>query len=126
MCWVGSSRLPDDVQVGDLRQLQEQAVTMRSAQIASVAALALLGMLGGCLILAKDGFTASNKRGGWTVFVPIPQAYVMAAIIFAMSVLAIIWLLREVKVRPLGYLLVATGYVLASIQLTRYLAQAVQ
>jgi hypothetical protein len=53
---------------------------MRKAIITSVTALCVLGMLGGCLIVSGSGFTTSSKGGEWQIFVPAPQAYIMAAI----------------------------------------------
>lgn len=99
---------------------------MRLAQIASVCSLGLLGLIGGCLILSQDGFTTSSKRGHWSVFVPTPQAYVMAAIMFALSVLALLWLLQQARARNSTYLICATGYCGAVIGLTRLLAVVIQ
>lgn len=86
-----------------------------------IAALASLGMIGGCLVIAGGGFTTSNKRGGWDVFVPIPEAYVMAAIMFTLSALAVIWLLREFAVTALGQSLAVLAYLGVSIALIQWL-----
>ncbi|MEQ1515841.1 MAG: hypothetical protein ABL931_05060 [Usitatibacteraceae bacterium] len=99
---------------------------MRKALVASVTSLAALGMLGGCLIFAQSGFTTSNKRGAWEVFVPAPQAYIMAAIMFALSALAVLWLLRQSKLRAPGYVLCVATYLVAAFILTRVLSQAFQ
>ncbi len=94
---------------------------MRQAQIASVIALALLGMVGMCLIFAEQGFTTSSKRTNWSVFVPLPQAYIMAGIMFALSSIAVLWLLQEAKANLLGYAVTIAAYILASIFLTELL-----
>ena len=64
------------------------------AQI-SVAALCILGLLGGTLIVAYSGFETSPRRGGVPVFVPAPQAYILAATMYGMSCLAMLALLRN-------------------------------
>lgn len=99
---------------------------MRKAQFAAVLSLAILGLVGGCLILSQDGFTTSSKRGHWSIFVPAPEAYVMAAIMFAMSGLAVLWVLQQVRARPPAYLLSAAGYCGAVLMLTKALAAYVQ
>ncbi|MFN3568824.1 MAG: hypothetical protein ACK4VX_01035 [Polaromonas sp.] len=87
------------------------------AQLA-IAAIVLLGMAGGCLILAQSGFATSPKRGGPSVFVPAPQAYLLAAILYAMSAMGLLALLRAWQAsRPVlagaavSYLSVAAGLV---------------
>ena len=62
---------------------------MRKTQFVAVLFLAFFALVGGCLILAQDGFTTSSKRGHWSIFVPAPQAYVMAGIMFTLSVLGL-------------------------------------
>jgi hypothetical protein len=67
------------------------------AQVA-VAAMVILGMVAGTLIVAHAGYSSSPKRGGVTVFVPAPQAYFLAAPLFGMSVIgwvALIWERRQ-------------------------------
>jgi TRAP-type C4-dicarboxylate transport system permease small subunit len=61
----------------------------------SVAAIVLLGMVGGSLIVAHGGFETSPKRGGQSVFVPAPQGYFIAATMFGMSILGMFVLIRE-------------------------------
>lgn len=61
----------------------------------SVAALCVLGMLGGSLIVAYSGFETRPPRGTTSVFVPAPEAYILAAIMYAMSLLALLALIRE-------------------------------
>ena len=99
---------------------------MRKASFAAVFSLALLGLVGGCLILSQDGFTTSSKRGHWSIFVPAPEAYVMSAIMFAMSCLAALWLLQQVRAKPSTYLLSIFGYCGAAILLTKSLATYIQ
>lgn len=61
----------------------------------SIAALCLLGLLGGSLVVAYAGFETSPRRGGTPTFVPAPQAYVMAVIMYLMSCMALLALLRD-------------------------------
>lgn len=61
----------------------------------SIAALFFLGLLGGTLIVAYSGYETSPRRGGTSVFVPAPEAYFIAAIMYAMSCLAMLALLRD-------------------------------
>ncbi|MFD0727583.1 hypothetical protein [Lysobacter brunescens] len=61
----------------------------------SIAALFFLGLLGGTLIVAYSGYETSPRRGGTSVFVPAPEAYFIAAIMYAMSCLAMLALLRN-------------------------------
>ena len=61
----------------------------------SIAALFILGLVGGTLIVAYSGYETSPRRGGTPVFVPAPQAYIIAAAMYAMSCLAMLALLRN-------------------------------
>ena len=99
---------------------------MRRAQFAAVFSLAFFSLVGGCLVIAQDGFTTSSKRGHWSIFVPAPQAYVMAAIMFTLSVLCVLWLLQQAQASRLAYLFAAAGYVGASFALTNALANYLQ
>lgn len=63
----------------------------------SIAALLVLGLLGGSLIVAHSGFETSPRRGGSSTFVPAPEAYVIAVVLYLMSCLALAALLREWK-----------------------------
>jgi predicted tellurium resistance membrane protein TerC len=65
-----------------------------AAQI-SIAAIVLLGMIGGSLIVAHSDFETSPKRGGYSVFVPAPQAYLLAITMYGMSVIGMVALVRE-------------------------------
>lgn len=66
------------------------------AQVA-IAALAALGLLGGSLIVAHAGFATSPQRGGTSTFVPAPEAYILVALMYVMSCLALWVLLRDRK-----------------------------
>lgn len=96
--------------------------TLRRGQFASVCALGLCGLVGGCLILSQQGFTTSGKRGGWSIFVPAPQAYVMAAIMFALSALALLWVLRERRARRGARVIAWLVHACAVVVLMRWLA----
>ncbi len=63
----------------------------------SIAALLILGLLGGSLIVAHSGFETSPRRGGASTFVPAPEAYVIAVALYLLSGLALAALLREWK-----------------------------
>ncbi|WP_409475653.1 hypothetical protein [Stenotrophomonas sp. Y-13] len=92
---------------------------MRKAQFAAVFSLAFFALAGGCLILAGHGFTTSSKRGHWSVFVPAPQAYVMAAIMFVLSLLGGVWLLQQARAPHRVWMLAAAGYAGTAFLLTR-------
>ena len=94
---------------------------MHKAIITSVTALCVLGMLGGCLIAAGSGFTTSSKRGEWNIFVPAPEAYILAAIMFTLSGVALLWLLQQLKTRAWGYVFSAAVYVGVVVVLTQAL-----
>jgi len=66
-----------------------------------VAAIVLLGLVGGSLIVAHSGFATSPRRGGPSTFVPAPQAYLLAATMYAMSFVGMLALLRNRKASPL-------------------------
>ena len=61
----------------------------------SIAALVTLGLVGGSLIVAHSGFETSPRRGGTSTFVPAPEAYLLAAVMYLMSCLAMLALLRN-------------------------------
>ena len=81
-------------------------------------ALVLLGMVGGSMVVAHSGFATSGKHGGASVFVPAPQAYVMAAAMYGMSVIGLIALLRAQKPSKVFEGIGVTLYVCAAAALT--------
>jgi hypothetical protein len=64
--------------------------------------LVALGLIGGSLIVANSGFETSPRRGGPSVFVPAPQAYVLAAIMYCMGFLGLLAVLRNRAVAQPG------------------------
>jgi hypothetical protein len=96
--------------------MKPSPVPSAGAQVA-IAAIVVLG-IGGCLILAQSGFATSPKRGGPSVFVPVPQAYLLAAILYAMSAIGLSVLQRAwqasmplIVLAVVTYLSVAVGLV---------------
>jgi hypothetical protein len=63
-----------------------------------VAAIVLLGLVGGSLIVGYAGFATSPKRGGLSTFVPVPEAYFLAATMYGMSFIGMLALLRALQV----------------------------
>lgn len=63
----------------------------------AVAAIVMLGMVGGGLIVAYSGFGTSPKYGGPSTFVPVPQAYFLAAMMYGMSAIGMLALLQNQK-----------------------------
>ena len=92
-----------------------------SAQIA-VAAIVLLGLFGGCLIVAYSGFGTTPRFGGPSTFVPAPEAYLLAALMYAMSSIGLLALLRCRKASGLVILLAAVLYIAAAVLLAAMLA----
>ena len=83
----------------------------RGAQLA-IFALVILGLIGGCLIIAYSGFETSPKtRGVHRVFVPLPQAYLMTAAMYGQSIIGMVVLLRNRKTSFMGIFLSCLGYV---------------
>ena len=77
----------------------------------SITAIFILGLLGGTLIVAYAGYETSPRRGGTPVFVPTPQAYIIAAAMYGMSCLAMLALLRD-RTKSLFWSAIAVvGYV---------------
>ena len=74
--------------------MKPQPPLNRPAQL-SIAALVVLGLIGSALIVAHAGFETSPRRGGPSTLVPAPQAYVLAAVLYLMSFLALLALLRD-------------------------------
>jgi hypothetical protein len=80
------------------------------AQIA-IMALLILGLIGGSLIIAHTGFETSPKtRGAQSVFVPLPQAYLMVAAMYGQSFIGMLVLLRARKISNMGIFLCVLGY----------------
>jgi hypothetical protein len=61
----------------------------------AIAALVVLGLTGGTLVVVHGGFETSPKRGGTPVFVPAPQAWLIAATMYGMSLVGWVALVRE-------------------------------
>lgn len=80
----------------------------------SIAALALLGLLGGSLIVAHAGFETSPRRGGASTFVPVPEAYILSAVMYLMSCLALLVLLRDRQASTTTMVLAVGAYVAAA------------
>lgn len=76
----------------------------------AVAALGLLGLVGGAFIVAIGGFTHTPKWSKVSTFVGGPPAYAMAAIFFTLSVLACLSLLRSFAATLLQQAAAAAGY----------------
>jgi len=85
----------------------------------SIAALFVLGLVGGTLILAHAGYETSPRRGGAPVFVPLPQAHVMVAAMYGMSCLAMLALMRERTTSFVWAGAAVAGYVLLAWQLVQ-------
>ena len=77
-----------------LSRMKPQPQLNLPAQL-SIAALVLLGLIGGSLIVAHSGFETSPRRSGTPTFVPAPEAYVLAVVMYLMSCIAVIALLRN-------------------------------
>ena len=89
--------------------------SLSSAAQVSVAAIVLLGMFGGSLIVAHGGFETSPKHGGQSVFVPAPQGYFIAAAMYGMSVLGMVALIREWQWSRTAIVLALVLYVALSV-----------
>ena len=86
----------------------------RGAQIAIIALVAL-GFIGGCLIMAHSGFeTLPKTRSTQRVFVPLPQAYLMAAAMYGQSFIGMLVILRARKVSKIGIFIAVLGYAAAA------------
>lgn len=76
----------------------------------AVAALILLGLIGGSMIVADAGFTTSSKRATSSIFVSGTPAYLVAAIMFSMSVLGMLALMRERRLSRLSVAIATLAY----------------
>ena len=85
----------------------------------SIAALFILGLVGGTLIVAYSGFETSPRRGGTPVFVPAPEAYIIAAAMYAMACLAMLALLRSKTTSLLWAGVAVAGYAVLAWLLVR-------
>ena len=88
-----------------------------AVQVATMA-IVVLGMLGGCLIVAHSGFGTSPRGGGASVFVPAPQAYVLAATMFGMSILGVLGLLQNRMATRVSMGIALGVYAAAAVLLT--------
>ena len=97
-------------------------VILSSGAKLAVAVIVLLGMLGGSLIVAYSGFATSPRRGGSSVFVPAPEAYLLAATMYGMSAIGMLAFLnhRRASLVAMGFSLV--GYAASAACLTAVLA----
>jgi hypothetical protein len=92
----------------------------RAAQLA-IAALVVLGLVGGSLIIARSGFaTLPKSRGVHSVFVPVPQAYLMAAALYGQSVIGAAVLLRARSASATGMLVAGLAYLGAAFLLVSF------
>ena len=87
-----------------------------AAQVAT-AAIVLLGLVGGSLIVGYAGFATSPKRGGSSTFVPVPEAYFLAAIMYGMSFIGLLALLRARQVSRLVLVIAVVVYVFVAAAL---------
>lgn len=102
--------------------MKQQPPLNLPAQIA-IAALGVLGLLGGSLIVAYAGFQTSPRRGGTPTFVPAPEAYVMAAIMYLMSCVAVLVLLRHHRLSKPAIAVAFGVYVAAAVAMVEVLAR---
>jgi len=63
------------------------------------------------LVVAMGGFTHTGKRSTTSVFVPAPEAYLAAIPFLAMSILALVALLKARKASAKGYILASVAYI---------------
>jgi hypothetical protein len=86
------------------------------------AAIVVLGFLGGCLIVAYSGYSTSPKRGGIPVFVPAPEAYLLAATMFGMSVIGLVALLRARRLSMASVAFAVVVYIAIALAFMGYLS----
>ncbi|MEO8013892.1 MAG: hypothetical protein ABI642_07090 [Polaromonas sp.] len=97
-------------------------VVLSAGAQAAVAALIMLGMVGGSLIVAYSGFGTSPRHGGSSTFVPAPQAYLLAATMYGMSAIGLLALLSNRKASRTVITLAAVAYAIAAAGLTAVLS----
>jgi hypothetical protein len=90
----------------------------------SIAALVVLGLLGGSLIVAHAGFETSPRRGGTPTFVPAPEAYILAGVLYLMSALAMLALLRDRRFSRPAIVGAALAYPAAAAALVALLSRS--
>jgi hypothetical protein len=82
-----------------------------------VVAIVLLGLIGGSLIVAHAGFETSPKRGGPSVFVPAPQAYLVAALMYGMSGIGMVALIRAQRWSAAALVMAVVVYAVLAVLL---------
>lgn len=92
----------------------------------AVAAIILLGLLGGSLIVGQAGFSTSPRRGGTSTFVPAPEAYLLAALMYGMSFIGMLALLQNRRTSRLGTAFAVALYVIAATLLATLVASNVR
>lgn len=108
--------------------MQDSQTPMKSSPVfgpalqAAVVAIVLLGMLGGSLIVAHSGFGTSPRHGGPSTFVPAPQAYFLAAILYVMSAVGMLALLQSRGASRLATVVAVLAYAAATRSLVAFLA----
>ena len=84
----------------------------------------VLGLVGGSLIVAHSGFATSPRRGGPSTFVPVPEAYVLAATMYAMSFFGMLALLRNRQASRVTMAIASALYLAAAALLANVIAPA--
>ena len=97
--------------------MKPPSATSAAVQVA-IAAIVVLGWVGGSLIVAHSGFATSPKRGGTSVFVPAPQAYVLAATMYGMSLVGLLALLSARRASKSTMAVALVVYVALAVALT--------
>ena len=75
----------------------------------------VLGLVGGSLVVAQSGFATSPRLGGPSTFVPAPEAYLLAGIMYCMSAIGMLALLRARPVSGLSIAVAAVLYVSVAV-----------
>jgi hypothetical protein len=103
--------------------MRSPAVLSFAAQVA-VVAIVLLGLFGGSLIVAHSGFSTSPRHGGLSTFVPAPQAYLLAATMYGMSIIGMLVLLRGRIQSRIATVFAVALYTVVAMLLAKVLAPA--
>ncbi len=101
--------------------MKSPVVLSLGVQVA-VAAIVMLGMPGGSLIVAYSGFGTSPRHGGPATFVPAPQDYLLATTMYGMSAIGLLALLSNRKASPIAIAFAAVAYAAVAAGLTALLA----